>query len=132
MILLMTLNEIKNQFSNSKSWEERYRLLIQLSRQLPIPSEQVLAELPEIHGCESRLWFQFQAEPREIVAYSDARLMQGLLAIVRSALFEKSNDELQHFDIQTLFDELQITRHLTSTRLNGIRQIQEKVRQAVG
>lgn len=126
----MILDTIYQQFSECKSWEERYRLLIKLSRQLPKPSDDELANLPEIHGCESRLWFFFQRSPRKIVAYSDARLMQGLLMIVQTALAEKSDEELQHFDLQALFDDLQITRHLTSTRLNGLKQIQGIVRYA--
>lgn len=61
----MTLTEIYQKFERCKSWEERYRLLIQLSRLLPKPSEQELAQIAEIEGCESRLWFEFQAEPRK-------------------------------------------------------------------
>lgn len=126
----MQFNQIKTQFAECKSWEERYRLLIQLSRQLPPLNDDELAKLPEIEGCESRLWFNFTLSPREIVAYSDARLMQGLLAILTIALAEQSASDLQQFDIQALFDELQITRHLTSTRLNGLKQIQAVVRES--
>lgn len=127
----MLFNQIKRQFAECKSWEERYRLLIQFSRQLPTLKDDELATLPEIDGCESRLWFKFNHSPREIIAYSDARLMQGLLAILKIALTEQSTLELQQFDIQALFDELQITRHLTSTRLNGLKQIQGIVRNSV-
>lgn len=123
----MSLNEIYVLFKESKSWEERHRLLIQFSRQLTKPSEEELAILPEIHGCESRLWFNFSLEPRKISAYSDARLMQGILAILSIALSEKTVEQLQQFDIQALFDELQLSRHLTSTRLNGLKQIQQIV-----
>lgn len=127
----MLFNQIKTQFAQCKSWEERYRLLIQFSRQLPPLTDDELTTLPEIDGCESRLWFKFSVSPREIITYSDARLMQGLLAILKTALAEQSALELQQFDIQTLFDELQITRHLTSTRLNGLKQIQAIVRSSV-
>lgn len=123
----MSLNEIYSLFKASKSWEERHRLLIQFSRQLAKPSEDELATLPEIHGCESRLWFNFSLEPRQISAYSDARLMQGILAILNIALSEKTLEQLQQFDIQALFDELQLSPHLTSTRLNGLKQIQQIV-----
>ena len=119
----MTLHEIYQQFAPCQSWEARFRLLIQYSRQLPKPSAQELAEWQEIHGCESRLWFEFQRSPRQIHAYSDARLMQGLLFIIQTALLEKSDDELDRFDPQQIFDDLHITRHLTSTRLNGLAQI---------
>ncbi|AHG75025.1 SufE protein probably involved in Fe-S center assembly [Mannheimia varigena USDA-ARS-USMARC-1296] len=121
----MTLAEIYQKFEDCKSWEERYRLLIQLSRQLPKPSEAELATLPEIEGCESRLWFQFQLEPRKVQAYSDARLMQGILFIVVTALTDKSVEELKSFDLKAMFDELKISPNLTSTRLNGLGQLQK-------
>lgn len=123
----MTLTEIYQKFEHCKSWEERYRLLIQLSRLLPKPSEQELAQIAEIEGCESRLWFEFQAEQRKVVAYSDARLMQGILFIVSVALTEKVAEELKAFDLKTMFDELKISQNLTSTRLNGVRQIQQLI-----
>lgn len=124
----MQLADIYTQFSHCKFWEERYRLLIQLSRQLPVPSAEELAQWQQIHGCESRLWFDFEISPRKIHAYSDARLMQGLLVIVIAALEPKNTAELAIFDIHALFDDLQITRHLTATRLNGLAQIQAQVR----
>ncbi|QLB40260.1 MULTISPECIES: SufE family protein [Mannheimia] len=120
----MTLSDIYQKFEHCKSWEERYRLLIQLSRELPKPSEAELAALPEIEGCESRLWFEFQLEPRKVIAYSDARLMQGILMIVQTALMEKSMDELKSFDLKAMFDELKISPNLTSTRLNGLGRLQ--------
>lgn len=123
----MNLAEIYQRFENCKSWEERYRLLIQLSRQLPKPTEEELAQLPEIHGCESRLWFSFQIEPRKVVAYSDARLMQGILVIIITALSEMPNESLPQFDLTALFNKLKIAQHLTSTRLNGLQQIQQFV-----
>ncbi|QIM65987.1 hypothetical protein A4G16_00615 [Mannheimia granulomatis] len=123
----MTLAEIYAKFELCKSWEERYRLLIQLSRELPKPSEERLIELPEIEGCESRLWFEFQLSPRKVEAYSDARLMQGILMIVQIALLEKSAEELKDFNLKVMFDELKISPHLTSTRLNGLGQIQKLI-----
>lgn len=121
----MTFNEIEQQFNLCKSWEERYRLLIQLSRSLPKYTESELANLPEIYGCESRLWFKFQAEPRLIQAYSDARLMQGILAIVITFVNELPKQELAKLDLQAVFNQLNIAKNLTSTRLNGLKQISE-------
>lgn len=124
----MQLNDIYSQFALCKNWEERYRLLIQFSCMLPKPSSEELEAWQEIHGCESRLWFEFSASPRNVQAYSDARLMQGMLLVLTVALQEKSADELADFSVQQLFDELHITRHLSSTRLNGLKQIEQFVR----
>lgn len=119
----MNLDEIYQRFADCKSWEERYRLLIQFSRQLPKLSEEELAQLPEVHGCDSRLWFDFQLKPRSVCAYSDARLMQGLLMIATVALKEKSAAELAQFSLADLFEQLKIAQNLTSTRLNGVAQL---------
>ncbi|MDG4947813.1 SufE family protein [Actinobacillus equuli subsp. haemolyticus] len=119
----MTLADIYQKFELCKSWEERYRLLIQLSRQLAKPTEEELAQLPEIHGCESRLWFEFQATPRKVRAYSDARLMQGILFIVVTLLNEADSAQLARIDLAQLFERLKISQNLTSTRLNGLQQI---------
>lgn len=119
----MTLADIYQKFELCKSWEERYRLLIQLSRQLAKPTEEELAQLPEIHGCESRLWFEFQATPRKVCAYSDARLMQGILFIVVTLLSEVDSAQLAHVNLTQLFEQLKISQNLTSTRLNGLQQI---------
>ncbi|SUT87227.1 Fe-S metabolism associated SufE [Actinobacillus ureae] len=123
----MTLADIYQKFELCKSWEERYRLLIQLSRQLPKPSEEELAKLPEIHGCESRLWFGFQATPRKVQAYSDARLMQGILFIVVTLLNEADSAQLAHVDLPQLFEQLKISQNLTNTRLNGLQQINKLI-----
>ncbi|MDG4951663.1 SufE family protein [Actinobacillus equuli subsp. equuli] len=123
----MTLADIYQKFELCKSWEERYRLLIQLSRQLAKPTEEELAKLPEIHGCESRLWFEFQATPRKVHAYSDARLMQGILFIVVTLLNEVDSAQLAHVDLTQLFEQLKISQNLTSTRLNGLQQINKLI-----
>ncbi|AKO31571.1 hypothetical protein A6046_03685 [[Haemophilus] ducreyi] len=121
----MTVAEIYQKFELCKTWEDRYRLLVQLSRLLVKPTAEQLANLPEIHGCESRLWFQFQAEPRQVIAYSDARLMQGILVIIVAVLTEKSSQELKEFSLTNMFQALHISQSLTQTRLNGLARIQQ-------
>ena len=44
--------------------------------------------------------------------------------MIQIALLEKSDEELADFNLQQMFDELKITPNLTSTRLNGLQQIQ--------
>lgn len=126
----MSLSEIYTLFADCKNWEERYRLLIQFSRRLPVPSEQERESWLEIEGCESRLWFRFHVVEGKLEAYSEARLMQGILWIVALALKEKPAAERGCFEWQSLFDELHITAHLTGTRLAGLKKLEQAVRLA--
>lgn len=127
----MTLNDIYQQFEACKSWEERYRLLIQLSKSLDKPSEQDLQQWQEIDGCESRLWFDFTLQPRIVNAFSDARLMQGILVVLKTALQELNEAELAQLDLIALFDQLKITAHLSQTRLNGLKEIEKIVKESL-
>lgn len=126
----MLFFEIEQQFAQCKSWEERYRLLIQFSRKLPKPDEHTLTHWQEISGCESRLWFNFEANPRKACGYSDARLMQGILFILCTYLHSCSLVQLTDLNLTIFFERLKIAQHLTNTRLNGLLQIEKIVKLA--
>ena len=112
----------------AKNWEDRYRFIIQTSKHLPQPSPDELAQMQSIQGCEAGLWvktiqqndgaFQFQA-------YSEARIMNGLLWLLLQNINGQPRDQLQQFNIRQFFDELGIASRLTATRLNGLKQIEE-------
>lgn len=123
------LEEIYQQFAQCKMWEEKYRLLVKLGKMLPLLSNEARAQLPEISGCESRLWFDFSLEPRQVQCASEARLMQGILFVIKTALEEKSEQALRAWTLEEMFDELGIAKHLTATRQNGLMQIQAKITQ---
>lgn len=126
---MLNFTELLSQFQQAQDWQARYRLLIQLSRQLPVPSESELAQWQEIVGCESRLWF-VQHSPRRFGAYSEARLMQGILAVLLSYLHTLTDDALAEVEILPLLEQLQIKNQLSHTRLQGLLHIQSLVRLA--
>ena len=50
---------IEQQLLHATTWEERYRLIIQAGKNLPIPNENELAQMEIILGCEVQVWFNF-------------------------------------------------------------------------
>ena len=62
--------------------------------------------------------FQFQA-------YSEARIMNGLLWLLLQHINGKTREQLQQFNIRQFFNELGIASRLSETRLNGLKQIEE-------
>ncbi|OOF69639.1 SufE family protein [Rodentibacter caecimuris] len=114
------------QILNAKTWEERYRLLIQAGKKLPRPEIQQLSQMQEISGCEARLWFQFEEKTDhtfQFSAYSEARIMNGLLYLLLNEINGKTRKQLNEFDIVAFFNQLGITQRLSETRLNGLKQI---------
>ncbi len=124
--------EIIEQIQQAKNWEERYRLLIQAGKNLTQPTENELAHWTEIQGCEVRLWCKISQNldrTLQLKAYSEARIMNGLLYLLLNHVNGKPIDELQQFDITAFFTELGIAQRLSSTRLNGLKQIEQSIKE---
>ncbi|MDU8924380.1 SufE family protein [Pasteurellaceae bacterium LIM206] len=116
------------QFTQAKSWEDRYRLIIQVGKLLPQPTEQQLAEMQPISGCEAKVWLKIspaQHRTFNIEAYSEARIINGLLWLLLQAVNGKTAEQLTEFDLTDYFKRLKIAERLSSTRLNGLKQIEK-------
>ncbi|HDR1022372.1 TPA: SufE family protein [Pasteurella multocida] len=123
---------MKQQFLNAKGWEERYRLIIQLGKNLPQPDEQTLAQMQPITGCEAKVWFKINEKNDrtfDFEAFSEARIINGLLWILLQEINGKTAEQLQSFDLTAYFSELGIAQRLSTTRLNGLKQIENLLHQ---
>ena len=112
----------------AKIWEERYRFIIQTGKLLSQPSPDELAQMQSIQGCEAGLWFKTIPQNDgtfQFQAYSEARIMNGLLWLLLQNINGQTSNQLQQFNIRQFFDELGIASRLSETRLNGLKQIQE-------
>ena len=112
----------------AKNWEDRYRFIIQAGKHLPPPSPDELAQMRAIQGCEAGLWFKAIPQNNgmfQFQAYSEARIMNGLLWLLLQNINGQTRNQLQQFNIRQFFDELGITSRLSETRLNGLKQIEE-------
>ena len=129
---LPTTSEIVDDLEFLDDWEQRYQYIIDLGKQLPrLPSELKQDEY-KVRGCQSTVWLiseklndgrlNFQVE-------SDAIIVQGLLALVLAAYNNKFAEEIREFDIDGYFTELDLERHISPTRGNGLRAIVAAIQQ---
>ena len=112
----------------AKNWEERYRFIIQTGKLLSQPSPDELAQMQSIQGCEAGLWFKTIPQNDgtfQFQAYSEARIMNGLLWLLLQNINGQTRNQLQQLNIRQFFDELGIASRLSETRLNGLKQIEE-------
>lgn len=124
-------DDIVETLSFFDDWEERYRYLIDLGKELPeMPAEKQTDE-HLIRGCQSKVWLhhQFRDGKFWFEADSDAFIVKGLLALVLAAFNGKSSQEILSFDIDAYFDSLDLMSHLTPTRGNGLRAMVERIRE---
>lgn len=110
-------------------WEQRYQYIIDLGKQLPPLAEEHKQDLNKVRGCQSNVWMVSEEHDGRLSfkVDSDAVIVQGLLAVVLAAYDNKTRAEIQTFDIDAYFAQLDLERHISPTRGNGLRAIVAKI-----
>ena len=112
------------------SWEDRYKYIIDLGRELPELAEEFHTADRLVRGCQSQVWIEttLQDGKLELSVDSDAFIVKGLLGIVLAAYNNKTPAQVLDFDIDAYFEQLDLLKHLSATRGNGLRAMVARVR----
>jgi len=123
-------DEVIETLSFFDSWEDRYRYMIDLGKEIPSMSESDRAEEKLVPGCQSQVWIDYKIEGDKFAFHvdSDALIVKGLLAIIMAAYNHKTAEEILAFDIEDYFSKLDLIKHLSPTRGNGLQAMVEKIR----
>lgn len=127
-----TLDDVVDAFEFLDDWEERYAYIIDLGKQLPDFPDDERVEDNYVHGCQSQVWlihhFDEDSGRLYLMIDSDAMIVRGLAAIILVALNGKSPRDLLTTDVDELFEQLDLFRHISPTRGNGLRAMVGKIR----
>jgi len=127
---LPSYEEIIDDIAFFDDWEQRYQYIIDLGKSIPSIDENLKTDDRLVRGCQSSVWLlsteqngklQFQVD-------SDAVIVNGLLALVMAVFNDKTSTQILAFDIDGYFKALDLERHITPARGNGLRSIVLKVR----
>ncbi|WP_111494530.1 SufE family protein [Marinobacter bohaiensis] len=128
----VTLEDVHEAFEFLDDWEERYAYIIDLGRQLPAFPNEERVEENYVHGCQSQVWLIHYTDPDSgrlfLLIDSDAMIVRGLAAIILIALNAQSPRDLLSVDVDELFERLDLFRHISPTRGNGLRAMVGKIR----
>jgi cysteine desulfuration protein SufE len=110
-------------------WEERYKYIIDLGRELPLLDDAQRTEEHLVRGCQSQVWLVSQLRDDRLFfdADSDAFIVKGLLAVVLAAYNGKLPADIRDFDIEQYFEQLNLIKHLSVTRGNGLRAMVQRI-----
>ncbi|WP_339857747.1 SufE family protein [Pseudohongiella acticola] len=126
----ITTDDIIDTLAFFDSWDDRYKYIIDLGKELPpLPDSERIDE-NIIRGCQSKVWLS--AEQREEHLYfqvdSDAFIVKGLLGIVMAAYNSKTPQQILDFDIEAYFAEIDLMRHLSPTRGSGLQAMVARIK----
>ncbi len=122
------------------SWEDRYRYIIDLGKQLPPMPEPLKTDDRLVKGCQSKVWIDVNQDAvargddtvLEFKVDSDAHIVRGLLALVLCAYQGKTPQQILEFPIEEYFSQLELLQHLSPMRGNGLKSVVERIRSIAG
>lgn len=126
---LPSTDEILEDLAFFDSWEERYKYIIDLGKTLPSMPENLHTSERLIKGCQSNVWLDVDEKDGKLVfsVDSDAIIVKGLLALVMAASNNRTAQDIIDFDMDAYFKQLDLERHISPTRGNGLRAIVAKI-----
>ncbi|PIJ49043.1 cysteine desulfurase, sulfur acceptor subunit CsdE [Erwinia sp. OLTSP20] len=129
----ITAGALQDQFSAFQHWEDRYRQLILLGKQLPALDEALKQPAIELAGCENRVWLGWQQTDNGTLHFygdSEGRIVRGLLAVLLTAIEGQQPDTLRRSDPLALFARLGLSQQLSASRSAGLNALADAVRRA--
>ena len=129
-----TIEAIIDDFELLDDWDERYRYLIELGRQLePLPADQH-NENNRVKGCASQVWLATSVDTHEsgpvlsFIGDSDAHIVKGLITVTLALFSGRRAEEILATDAGDTFKKLGLSEHLTPQRSNGVRAMVERIK----
>lgn len=130
-MVLPATQDILEDLDFLEGWEERYKYIIDLGKALEPLQDSLKTPERLVKGCQSNVWIDVQpgGDGRlHFAVDSDAVIVKGLLALVMAAYQDKTPAEILAFDIDAYFRTLDLERHLSPTRGNGLRAMVSRIR----
>ena len=129
----MSIETIIEDFSVLDDWEDRYRYVIELGRDLPPLPETERTEANKVRGCASQVWLtsERRGDGKPVLVFrgdSDALIVRGLIAILLRIYSGRSADEILATDPEQVFLALGLHGHLTSQRANGLSAMAARIK----
>ena len=116
-------------------WEERYRYLIDLGRDLAPLSEAEHSDANKVKGCASQVWLVTERDAGGRLCFrgdSDAHIVRGLIAVLLGLYNGATDAEIVAFDAREAFARLGLTGALSRQRSNGLFSMVERIRREAG
>lgn len=123
-----TQNEIVKEFEQYTDWEDKYKRIIDLGKQLHQIDDQYRTDKYKLSGCQSQVWINAKLENGNVIfeADSDAAIVKGLVALVIRVYSNHTPDEILSSPPEFV-KKIGIDNHLSPTRKNGLGAMMKQI-----
>ena len=123
--------DLAAEFDLLGDWEERYRYVIDLGRDLAPLTDAERSQANKVRGCASQVWLVTEPQADGILKFrgdSDAHIVRGLIAILLRLFSGHSPAEISAFDAKAAFEKLGLSGALSAQRSNGLASMVARIR----
>ena len=125
------LSELADEFELLGDWEERYRYVIELGKELAPLTDAERSAANKVRGCASQVWLVTEPQADGALRFrgdSDAHIVRGLIAILLRLYSGRRPAEITAFDAKAAFERLGLAGALSSQRSNGLASMVQRIR----
>jgi cysteine desulfuration protein SufE len=118
---MRALSDIAEEYDFLDS-DERYRLLIELGRELEDMPAPLKTDATLVRGCSAQVWIYpvEQGDTLHWLADSNAAITKGIVALVLSAVQDKPAAEVAQMDVTAALEPFDLKNQLSSNRTQGV------------
>jgi cysteine desulfuration protein SufE len=120
-VAMTTLTDIQEEYEFLEA-DDRYRLLIDLGRELALMPDALKTDATLVRGCSANVWVYPVADNNQLsfMADSNAAITKGIIALVLKTVDGKNATEILSTDIENALAPFDLKNQLSSNRTQGI------------
>ncbi|MEM7569061.1 MAG: SufE family protein [Pseudomonadota bacterium] len=125
-----SFDDIRETLELLDDWEERYRYIIDLGRELPDFEEALKVPELKVLGCSSQVWIKADWSAQDTLSLtgdSDAHIVRGLMAVLFALYAGRTAADIAGINARAALDELGLASALSPTRTNGLFSMVERI-----
>jgi len=118
---MRTLDDIREEYEFLEG-DERYRLLIELGRELEPMPDALKTDTTLVRGCSAQVWVYPTSDDAKLhfLADSNAAITKGIVALVIAAVQDQPADEVASLNIADALAPFDLANQLSSNRTQGV------------
>jgi cysteine desulfuration protein SufE len=135
---MRTLSDIHEEYDFLDA-DDRYRLLIELGRELEPMPDALKTDATLVRGCSASVWvYPLPADDGRLhfLADSNAAITKGIVALVLAAVQDQPADDVANMDVAAALAPFNLTAQLSSNRTQGVPNmialVQDHARRMIG
>ena len=127
---MVTFDDIAADFAFLDEWDDRYKYLIDLGRNLAPYPDEFRDEAHKVRGCASQVWLHEirDGDTINLLGESDAHIVKGLVALLLALYSGKMASEILAMNPDEKLAAFDLDGHLTPQRSNGLHSMIKRIR----